>query len=419
MNASEIFDAASKSALLKDPYVEKVWNLIQDKSLYDKSPDYLVSLRKSLLRECLDFFSRHSDYYPQLFERLGISPRNAELEDLAKLAIPSDILRGDGHKQFLIKDVDQGGEHFMSSGTTGKEPVKIYRSPLDLAIMIIANTILFEHIYGDYLEPGKGIALFMAAPELRHRLNFVAFVHLTLENKRIPLLYGMKLVQSSQGGSVWQRLEPNKDSLIKFLKSKEEPKLFFTAPAGVYLMTQRFETMNLINKLIYKMATSAPPIKLGRGGVIVTGGGSKGYDLPKYDVIVEKARRYFTAKNKNGEDIPVPFMDVLGMTETLTALIAKFGSHGMIPTPLTEVFLLNPKTFEPLEEGANEGVLGIFNPFVTSWLECFYPGDIMQTSPWNGYYGRQYHYVRRLTVEEGWDLQRACGGTLEELMRRG
>lgn len=67
---------------------------MNDKSLFSKSPDYLSKLRKSLLREALDYFSRHSDYYSELFERLEISPKDAELEDLAKLAIPSDILRG-------------------------------------------------------------------------------------------------------------------------------------------------------------------------------------------------------------------------------------------------------------------------------------------------------------------------------------
>ncbi|MEM3466326.1 MAG: hypothetical protein QW566_07650, partial [Candidatus Jordarchaeales archaeon] len=167
---------------------------MNDKGLFSKSPDYLSKLRKSLFRDALNYFSRHSDYYRELFERLEVSPRDAEPEDLAKLAIPSDILRGEGHKQFLIKDVEENGEYFMSSGTTNPNPVKIYRSPLDLAIMIRGNTFLFEYVYGKEVENEKGIALFMAAPELRYRLNFVAFVHLTLESKKIPLLYGMNLV---------------------------------------------------------------------------------------------------------------------------------------------------------------------------------------------------------------------------------
>jgi phenylacetate-CoA ligase len=417
MNASEIIDLGSKSRLLKDPYVEKVWQLVNNNSLFNKSPDYLASLRLGLLRDALGFFSRQSDYYAQLFERLSINPKNAELGDLARLAVPSDILRGDGHKQFLIKGVEERGEYFTSSGTSGKEPVRIYRSPLDLAIMIKANTQLFEHIYGSCLEPGKGIALFMAAPELRYKLSFVAFVHLALENKGIPLIYGMDLVKDERG-SAWQKLEPNRDNMLKFLKSKEEPKLFFTAPVGVYLMAKSFDEMSFVKKVGYKLVSGTPPVKLGRGGAIVTGGGTKGYTLPPYEKIVELSRKYFTAKDKDGEENIVPFMDVLGMAETLTALIGRFKTNGMVPYPLSEVFLLDPKTYEPLGEGKTEGVLGIFNPFVTTWLEVFYPGDLMTVASSKSFYGKEFSYVRRLTVEEGWDLQRACGGSLEEMMQK-
>lgn len=420
MNSAEILDVGSRSRLLTDPYVEKIWGLVNDKSLFNRSPDYLAGLRRGLIREALAFFARHSDHYKILLERMGIDPKSAEPEDLARIAVPSDILRGDGHKQFLIRDAEEGGEYFTSSGTSGKEPVRIYRSPLDLAIMIKANTQLFEHIYGSFLEPGKGIALFMAAPELRHKLSFVAFVHLALENKRIPLLYGMNLVEGKgEKGSAWQKLETNKENVLKFVKSKEEPKLFFTAPAGVYLMAKKFDEMGFLKKVAYKLASGMPPVRLGRGGVIVTGGGSKGYTLPPYDELVKMSRKYFSAMDAKGEEVDVPFMDVLGMTETLTALIGRHGVTGLVPYPLSEVFLLDPKTFEPLKERERQGVLGIFNPHVTSWLEVFYPGDIMSVSPSKGYYGREYSFMRRLSVEEGWDLQRACGGTLEEMMGRG
>ncbi|MDI9644638.1 MAG: hypothetical protein QFX35_05410 [Candidatus Verstraetearchaeota archaeon] len=419
MSSSEIFKRASESKLLGDPYVEKVWELIGDASLFRKSPDFLESLRRDLLRSSLDFFRRHSIYYAQLFERLQIDPKSAEFADLAKLAVPADMLRGDGHKQFLIDCVEPGGEYFMSSGTTGKDPVKVYRSPLDLAIMIKANTYLFESVYGSALQEGKGIALFMAAPELRHRLSFVAFVQLTLDLKRIELIYGMDLVQEDAAGSQWQKLVPNKERILKFLKSKAEPKLLFTAPAGVYLLSEKFEKMNFLKRIMYKLVTGTPPISLGRGGVIVTGGGTKGYDLPPYDEIVSLSRKYFTAKDLSGTDVPVPFMDVLGMTETLTALLDKYGTVNKIPHPLSEVFLLDPKTYEVMDEDGKEGVLGIFNPFVTSWLETFYPGDLVTAMPSKSYYGREFKYVRRFTVEEGWGLQRACGGTMEEMMRRG
>ncbi|MDD1771699.1 MAG: hypothetical protein LUQ09_02135, partial [Methanomassiliicoccales archaeon] len=330
-----------------------------------------------------------------------------------------DMLRGDGQKRFLIDGVEEGGETFSSSGTTGKDPVRVYRSPVDLAIMLKANTDLFEYVYGDLLKDGEGVALFMAAPELRYKLSFVAFVDLTLDKKGIELLYGMDLEDKAQAGTPWQKLVTNKENLVKFLRSKKEPKLFFTAPAGVHIMCQKFDEMGIGKKMAYKMATGAPPVRLGKGGVIVTGGGSKGFaDLPAYPQLVSNAQKHFESQNREGSEVDTPFMDVLGMTETLTALIDRYGVMDKMPHPLSETFLLDPLTFELLEGEGKEGVLGIFNPFTTSWLEVFYPGDIMTWHPSPRYYGKEFVYKRRLSVKEGWDLQRACGGTLEEMMIR-
>jgi phenylacetate-CoA ligase len=112
-------------------------------------------------------------------------------------------------------------------------------------------------------------------------------------------------------------------------------------------------------------------------------------------------------------------MDVLGMTETLTALIDNFGIMDKVPHPLSEIFLLDPNDMSVKEGDDQKGALCIFNPFVTSWLELFYPGDIMSSHMSDRYYGREFVYERRLTVEEGWDLQRACGGAMEEMMDKG
>lgn len=418
MTVAEIFERAAKSPLLKDPYVEKVWAMVQDDGLFKRSPDQLRELRRRMAGECLQYFARRSPYYRGLFDRLEVDVRSPGLEDLAKLAVPSDMLRGEGQRQFLIEGLEPEGETFQSSGTTGRSPVRLYRSPVDLAIMVKANAALFEHVYGDVLEQGKGTALFMAAPELRHRLSFVAFVELALESKGIGLTYGMDLHEGTEGDKPWQRLEPNSKRIVRFLRSKEEPKLFFTAPAGVHLMTKRMDGLSTTKYIMQKLATGSPPVKLGRGGVIVTGGGTKGFDdLPGYEQIVQAARRRFTSKDRQGNSRPVPFMDVLGMTETLTALIDRYGVMDKVPYPLSEVFMLDPRTFKPVEADGKEGAVCIFNPFTTSWLECFYPGDIMSSRPSERFYGREFQFRRRLTVKEGWELQRACGGSMEEMMR--
>ncbi len=419
MTVEDIFQRARTSALLSDPYVKKVWSLVHG-DLFSLPPDTLERLRKELTGECLRFFQRRSPYYADLFERTGIDIRDPDLTDLSNIAVPSDMLRGDGHRRFLIPGVEEEGETFSSSGTSGRAPVKIYRSPLDLAIMVQANTALFEHVYGGSLEAGKGIALFMAAPELRYRLSFVAFVALTLESKGIDLLYGMDLEEGRDGDKPWTKLTPNTSNIIKFLKSKAEPKLFFTAPAGVHLLTKKMDELSWGKRLMQRLATGTPPVKLGRGGLIVTGGGTKGFDdLPPYNDIVDNARRQFTAQERDGTAVPAPFMDVLGMTETLTALIDRQGVMAKVPHPLSTVFLIDPVTLEPLEEGDTEGLACLFNPFVTSWLECFYPGDLMTSRPSTSFYGREFTYQRRLTVKEGWSLQRACGGSMEEMMTGG
>jgi hypothetical protein len=415
----EIMEKAVKSELLRHPHVKKLWELSGDKSLFTKSPEELSSLRRDLLRSSLKFFAEMSDFYEELFNRIGIDPGSAELEDLVKLAVPSDLLRGEGYKRFLIQQVEsEPGIVFSSSGTTSNTPVRVYRTYLELAMMTRANTLLFEYVYGGELERGRGIALFLAAKELRSRLNFVAFVDLALQGKEIPLLYGMVLSKEEAGGSQWKKLVPNKKAIMEFFKSKEEPKLLFTAPAGIYLLSKQFENMNPFLKIISKILYRIPPVDLGEGGVIVTGGGSKGFQIPDYDTIVKYSRKFFKAR-RDGLELPTPFMDVLGMTETLTALIDNYDVMGKIPHPLQEVFLIDPKTFKLVQEPDRDGILGIFDPLAVSWLEVFLPGDIMRFKYSNRYYGKEFQYVRRLSKDEGWELQRACGGTLEEMMSSG
>ncbi|MCS7099893.1 MAG: hypothetical protein RMH84_00040 [Sulfolobales archaeon] len=417
----EIIDYVTKSKLLSEPHVRKLWELSSDASLFEKSPDYLAKLRRDLLRESLEFFARRSHFYANLLEKLEVDPGAAEADDLVKLAVPSDLLRGEGYRRLLIDDVlEEPGYVFSSSGTTSSTPVRVYRTYVELAMMVKANTLLFEYVYGRRLEEGRGVALFLAARELRDQLNFVAFVDLALQGKKIPIIYGMDLVrEAGAGGSQWTKLVPNKKRILGFLRSREEPKLFFTAPAGVYFMSKRMLEMNFISKLAYKLMSGAPPIDLGRGGVVVTGGGSKGMDIPPYDEIVKISSKVFKSRNERGELVDPSFMDVLGMTETLTALIDRHGVMNKIPHPLQEVFLVDPKTYKPITTPGRDGILGIFDPLAISWLEVFLPGDIVRFYESSRYYGREFVYVRRLTKEEGWDLQRACGGTIEEMMRRG
>jgi len=413
MNTSEIFDAFSKSKMQQEPYVRKIWELVNDKALFSKSPDYLRSLRRSLLRDALAFFGEKGEYYRTLYERLNINPRCADLPDLAKLAVPSEALRGDGHRSLLIDGVEGGGIYFHSSGTSGRAPVKIYRSPLDLAVMVRANASLFQHVYGGALGGGKGIALVMAAPEQVDDFGLIALVQLMLESMNVELLYGMELADGGHSGKQLRNLIPNKEALSKFAKSKAEPKLLFTAPEWAFMLAQRFDKMNLLHKVAYKLVTGTPPINLGRGGTVVTGGGSRSSSLPSYGQIVDLSRRYIVAKDDDGDEVQVPFMDVMWMSEALTVFIDRYEGFDKLPHPLSQAFLLDPNTFEYMEEDGKEGVLGVFDPFVTSWLEAICPGDMMISKPAPGYYGKSYQYLRRLTADEAMALVRPSGKAAE------
>jgi phenylacetate-CoA ligase len=415
MQVSEILSRGKASWINDDQFGRKVLSLVNGPSLFGMRREEIKRVRRDLIRSSLQFFAEHSAYHADLFERLDIKPSSVTRSDLVRLAVPSDMLRGEGQRRFLIDKVEEGGQTFTSSGTTGKDPVRVYRSPFDLMLMLKANTDLFEYVYGHELERGNGVALFMAAKELADKLSFVAFVDMTLENKGIELIYGMD-VEESDDGKPWLHLKANRDRLIEFLKSKKEPKLFFSAPAGVHLLGKRMEELSFAKRVALKASTGAPPIDLGKGGVVVTGGGSKGAsDLPPHDAIVSRGQELFRARDERGKG-PAPFMDVLGMTETLTALIDRTGAMGKVPHPLSEVIIVDQRSFEPIEEDGKEGLLVIFNPFVTSWMECFYPGDLMSSTASDCFYGREFKYSRRLTVKEGWTLQRACGGSMEEMM---
>jgi len=220
-------------------------------------------------------------------------------------------------------------------------------------------------------------------------------------------------------GAPWSRLVQDRSKIVKFFKSRKEPKLFFTAPAGVFLVCKNFEEMSPLKRLLASLVAGAPPVSLGKQGVVVTGGGSKGIvEVPEYGALVKMASKHFLSRDEEGASVPAPFMDVYGCTETLTAILSRFGSHDGIPHPLQHIFLVDPRTYKPLEENDGEGVLGFLDLHNTSFLGAFYPGDVFRSHNSNLYYGQEFSFVRRLQTSEGWSLQRACGGALEELMSR-
>ncbi|HEY3419710.1 MAG TPA: hypothetical protein VGK23_04080 [Methanomassiliicoccales archaeon] len=417
-DVESIFAAASTSTMLNDPHVSRMWELMNDTSLFSMAPEKLEKMRLECVRSSLDFFRRRSSLYRRMMDDIGIVPQKAGIQDLARLAVPSDVLRGDGHRDLLIEDHEPGGRFLSSSGTSKREPVKVYRSPLDLAMMVLGNTAVLGYVTDNQFKHGQGIGMFMGPEQLSGKLTFVVIVESALERKGMEIVWGMDM-DGEGTGTVWNKMVPNRNKMARFFKSDQSPKMFFTAPIGLHLLSQRFSSQKSAVRFLSKIKIGAPPIDLGKGGFVTTGGGMKDFtDLPELNEIIRASKGFFVSKDAQGNVRETPFVDGLGMTETATIMMDRFGVMDKVPHPLSQVFLMDPRTFEVIEEDGKEGLLGIFNPFVTSWMECVYPGDIVTAHRSDRYYGREYVFVRRMGASKAVGSTRACGGELEEHIER-
>jgi hypothetical protein len=413
-----IFDAASKSTMLNDPHVLRMWELMNDRSLFSMAPEKLERMRLACIRSSLEFFQRRSPLYSRMMHEVGVDPNNADLKDLARLAVPSDVLRGNGHQELLIEGYETGGHVLSSSGTSQRDPVRVYRSPLDLAMMVLGNTAVLEYVYGGQIERDQGVSLFMGPEQLSGKLTYVIFVGTALARKGMAIVWGMDM-NGVTSGTAWSRMVPNRARMARFFKSRLSPKGFFTAPIGLHILNQRFGSLGSAELLFSKMRFGAPPIDLGKGGFVMTGGGMKdSTDLPELDEIIGSAKHLFISQDAGGNAVETPFIDGLGVTEAATSMMDRHGMMDKVPHPLSQVFLMDPRTFEVIEEDGKEGLLGIFNPFITSWMECVYPGDILRAHRSERYYGREFVFVRRVRAFDAAGSTRACGGELEEHIER-
>ena len=241
-----------KEPLMQDPYVKEVYELACDKSLFYKSPEELRKKRRDIFRKSLDYFSRHNEeYYIPLLENLDIQLSTAELEDLVDIAVPSDQFRGDGQKKYMIKDVPKGGPTYRSSETTGKDPVTVYRSPIDLVIERGVDGGLIDYFCGHELNEGE--ALFFATPELKETMGFIGGFSDLLETRGIDVKYGMKVEDVEGARTIWEKLRPDRKAIASFYRSKKEPKYIISAPVGIYKTLRSFEEGGLGRKLIFKL----------------------------------------------------------------------------------------------------------------------------------------------------------------------
>ena len=349
-------------------------------------------------------------------ENLEIDPERWKVEDLINLAISSDELRGNGQKRYMVDNVPDGGRTFRSSGTTGKEPVTIYRSPVDVLISRYVNDAHIEYMLGHPIEEEEGMALFLAAPEMEEFMSFVGMVvDLMRDYKHVPVIFGMKVEEGD--GPIWTRLRPDKKAMAEFYRSGNKPKYIFSALIGIQRMLETFEmhgAKDLPRLAYFKLALGVPPLDLGRGAIF-TGGGAKRAKVLPFKELLEKRKGKIIGVDKEGNRIPAPWSDVYGNTERLCILPSLMNTEYKVPHPLEEVIVVDPKTFTPIERG--EGIVIFYNPLVTSYMEAVIPGDIFEVIPADDlYHGKVLRYRRRLTEEEALYVERGgCGSVFEEV----
>jgi hypothetical protein len=386
---------ASSEPFAQDPYVARVVDLCRQSVFFGQGEAQLAKLRSELLQLALAFFARrHPEFYRTHFQRLDVTPDNVTMADLPRLALTAEQLRGEGQRNLIVPGIPLGGATFQSSGTTGGRPVTIYRSQLDFFVQRCANGLFWEHMLArDSQTNGGGTCLFMASPELRSRMSFVGFVSEFMEHRQVEMVFGLKLrEETADAKTVWERLTPDRAAIARFFDSHRFPKFIFSTPAGIY---------NLIR--------STPPVRLGRGGAIAMGGGSKGGEVPPLEELMRLAGNHFRAEDTEGRETPAPIIDILGFTESLTIFPSRPFSLVKHPHPFTEVFIVDQKNLHLVDDAEGEGLLGFWNPLCTSYFEAVYPGLVVKRVRAEDYHGRGFLVKRRMTPEEGWQLQRACG----------
>jgi hypothetical protein len=302
----------------------------------------------------------------------------------------------------------------------------MYRSPIDLKIQEVTTISMADNLLD---SKTGGCGLILAAPEMKNDYGFIFGIEIFLKERGAKILWGMRVDETVKANSIFEKLRPEKKAIARFLKSNAEPKIILSAPMGIWQMLKGQIELNkqkgIKGYFAKQMSGLGKVIDLGKGGAILTGGGTKSLDIPPFDELLNFTKDKILARDKNGNQVPAPWIDILSQTENITALAScsqwndgKLKIPASIiktPHPLAEVLLIDPRTHKILGPG-QEGEFLHYNPYSLSVLEAFFPGDIGRSYKVDNYYGQGFEFVRRLEVNEG-GIDRACGGSMEEMMK--
>lgn len=426
------------STIKNDPYLLKIRSILsKDNIMNTYNREETKNLQQELLYPYLNFFLRNDkkDYYKKLFlsrglttDKKGTLKDNLVLSDLIKLRIHSDDLRGDGQERRLIDHFPNKnyGMNFMSSGTTKgtNGPVNLYRSNISLDLSRITNGNLIDWSLGKKIDGGE--CLFHMAPEMTNFLAFAAIGSDFLRERGLKIGFGAKIKSGPRDSTIWQRIAPNIKEMRKFFKSKNETKYFIASGVGLYKM---FIEPKGIKSLMMRLSLSAPPVYLGKNGVLMIGGGLK--RLPEEitslsQVVKQTGNKIYL--DKNNRKAPAPVIDMLGLTESGNVFIG-LPNHPTsdepwvkYPHPLSYTALLNsPNDLSPVEspEAGKEYLLFYVNFATLDYIEAIIPGDFVipanDTQTIETIMGKRnisqrgFIYSRRAEVDEGFKIREGCG----------
>ena len=425
-------------ATVKDPYYIELRKILDEGNILKKnSTEDTKKLQKRLLYPYLEFFIRNdnNDYHKNLFYNRGIAKNNKgelkdnlNLNDLIRLRIHSDDLRGEGQKLRLVKhsETNNQGMYFKSSGTSVGTigPVDVFRSNLTLDLSRKTNGDLIDWSVGKTIDEGE--CLFHMAPEMTDFLAFAAIGSDFLRHRGLNVSFGAKVKSGPKDTTIWQRIGPDIGQMRKFFKNQSQIKYFIASGVGLYKM---FMEPKGLKKFGMKLMLNAPPVYLGDDGILMIGGGLK--RLPEEitslsQVVRATGENIIAGHNKNGN--PAPVIDMLGLTESINVFIGvptdPFSDDPWVkyPHPLTYVALLNsPNDLTPVEnpEPGKEYLLFYVNLMTLDYIEAIVPGDFVLASEkkdtistalgkrnisQNGFI-----YSRRAKQDEGFKIREGCG----------
>ena len=249
-----------------------------------------------------------------------------------------------------------GGKVNHSSGTTGKEPVTVYFSPIDYDIIRKMNNSLITYLQNRQMDQNSSV-LMLVAPEMRNSISSVEYVSDWLQSLNVPVAYSMKANQKGKVKTPFGTFSKNQNTVMKYFNKNRffghTQKIIYGGNEGLNNFFKGFTSSNGLRREFTKLAMGVPPINLGQNGFVWSGGGSKGGGVT-YEQMRDKYKDYVLTKDENGKVVPAKWIDVLAGTEFQPAIPTIPNTSIRIHHPLSKIFLVDMAKYT-LIEGVGEG----------------------------------------------------------------